>query len=231
MDENKEEVGTEEEVTPVEDNAGTQTAREEEAEAKEEAKAEEPEPAAVAEAKEAEPETKEAEAKGKEEQTLTQSQVNELVGKARQDGRQKGYESAKSELLAKYGVKDEAELDAIVSNGKKYDELNGRFEETGKSLAEARSELALSKGGIIPERQDDVKAILTAKGLEITQENIESLLPTHPEWKGYDKPIEMGSDGKERPIPQPKAQPLGIQPKKDDPSESLRKLMWDTMMQ
>ena len=230
MDENKEEVETKEEIKSVEETADTQPAREEKAEAKEEAKGEEPEPTPAAETKEAEPETKEAKDKA-ESPTLTQSQVNELVGKARQDGRQKGYETAKSELLAKYGVKDESELETLVSNGRKYDELNGRFEETGKSLAEARSELALSQGGIIPERQEDVKAILTAKGLEITQENIESLLPTHPEWKGYDKPIEVGSDGKEKPIPQPKAQPLGIQPKKDDPSESLRKLMWDTMMQ
>lgn len=230
MDENKEEVETKEEIKSVEETADTQPAREEKAEAKEEAKGEEPEPTPAAETKEAEPETKEAKDKA-ESPTLTQSQVNELVGKARQDGRQKGYETAKSELLAKYGVKDESELETLVSNGRKYGELNGRFEETGKSLAEARSELALSKGGIIPERQEDVKAILTAKGLEITQENIESLLPTHPEWKGYDKPIEVGSDGKEKPIPQPKAQPLGIQPKKDDPSESLRKLMWDTMMQ
>ena len=44
------------------------------------------------------------------------------------------------------------------------------------------------KSGIKPERQGDVKAILWANGMEVTEENIASLLPTHPEWK--DSPAE-----------------------------------------
>ena len=46
------------------------------------------------------------------------------------------------------------------------------------------AENALLKSGISQSRWDDARAILTAKGLEITQENITSELATHPEWSG-----------------------------------------------
>ena len=43
---------------------------------------------------------------------------------------------------------------------------------------------ALLKSGISQGRWEDAKAILTAKGLDITQDNIISELQTHPEWLG-----------------------------------------------
>lgn len=113
------------------------------------------------------------------EKMLTQSQVNELVGRARQEGR----ESALRDLLARYGVNDDKELDSIFGKGQTYDDLNDDFSLQNKSLKEVSAENALLKSRIDEERWDDVKLILGGKGLEINSENIEALIPSHPEWR------------------------------------------------
>lgn len=111
---------------------------------------------------------------------FTQTQVNRLAGKAREEGRA----SALKELFARYGVADEDELNGIFGKGQTYDDLNDEFTAQGNSVREVKAENALLRTGIVPERWDDVKAILGTKGLEISQENITAELSTHPEWKG-----------------------------------------------
>lgn len=115
-----------------------------------------------------------------QEKMLTQSQVNELVGRARQEGR----ESAMKELLERYGVSNDTELNDVFGKGQIYDDLNGEFESQGNSYKAALAENALLKSHILPERWEDVKLILSGKGLDVNSENIESLIMTHPEWRG-----------------------------------------------
>lgn len=115
-----------------------------------------------------------------QEKLLTQSQVNELVGRARQEGRQ----AALKELLERYGVNDENEMNDVFGKGQSYDILNQEFDTQGSAYRSAMSENALLKSHIDDTRWEDVKAILGAKGLDITPENIESLIPSHPEWRG-----------------------------------------------
>lgn len=125
-------------------------------------------------------EGEDVEAKANEEKMLTQSQVNELVGRARQEGR----ESALKELLTRYGVNDDAELDNVFGKGQAYDDLNDEFVGQGNSYKEALAENALLKAHIDDARWEDVKLILGGKGLEVNSENIEAMIPSHPEWRG-----------------------------------------------
>lgn len=115
-----------------------------------------------------------------QEKMLTQSQVNELVGRARQEGR----ESAMKELLERYGVSNDVELNDVFGKGQTYDDLNEEFISQGDSYKAALAENALLKSKISPERWEDVKLILTGKGLDVTTDNIESMIMTHPEWRG-----------------------------------------------
>ena len=122
-------------------------------------------------------------AKKAEEKMLTQSQVNELVGKARKEGR----ESALKELMSRYGVYDEKELDSIFGRGQAYDDLDYDYKNQGQSYRDAMAENALLKSHIDESRWEDVKLILGGKGLEVNAENISALLPSHPEWNGLNQ--------------------------------------------
>ena len=117
---------------------------------------------------------------------FTQSQVNKLAGKAREEGRA----SALKELFARYGVADENELNGIFGKGQTYDDLNEEYAAQSNSVREVRAENALLRTNIVPERWDDVKAILGTKGLEVSQENITAELATHPEWRGASVTVE-----------------------------------------
>lgn len=139
-----------------------------------------------------------------EEKMLSQSQVNELVGRARQEGREsalKELEKIKndsmlegrngyiSEMLSKYGVSDESELDNIFGNGQAYDSLNEDYLSQTNSLREMMAENALLKSKVRSDKFEDIKLILGGKGLDVTVDNIEAMLPTHPEW------VSGGNDG------------------------------------
>ena len=128
---------------------------------------------------EEEVQAEEAEEKPVEEKMLTQSQVNELVGRARQEGR----ESAMKELLTRYGVGDEAEMGEVFGKGQAYDSLNDEYTGVNASYKEVMAENALLKSNIDMSRWNDVKLILGGSGLEVTEENIAEMLPSHPEWK------------------------------------------------
>lgn len=181
----------------------------------------EPEPEVPAEPEPEQGEEPEAEAQTPV-RTFTQEEVNALVGKARAEGRKRGYEQAQLEAREKYGVDDDEQLDALFADGTRYGEASSRLAESGNRLKEVQAELALVKSQILPERQADVKAILAASGLDVTEEAIASLLPTHPEWRAQAMPTpNQGATPAPAPeIPQPQTQApirkLGVEPAPKD---------------
>jgi len=150
-----------------------------------------------------------------EERTFTQEQVNAMVGKARAEGRKSGYDAAMSEVRGRYGVEDDDTLDRLFADGSRYGELNQRFAESGNRVKELQTRLALVECQILPERHGDVAAILAANGLEVNEENINSLLPTHPEWRAQPQPAAQAPAPQ---IPQPTSSEgapikrLGVEP-------------------
>lgn len=118
------------------------------------------------------------------EKMLTQSQVNELVGRARQEGR----ESALRELYVRYGVSGDEELGDIFGRGQAYFDLDDEFKAQGDSYRATLAENALLKSRADESRWEDIKLILGGKGLDVTMENIESLIPSHPEWRTTPQP-------------------------------------------
>lgn len=146
------------------------------------------------------------------ERLFTQSQVNDLVGKTRMETREQTYRA----VYGRYGVDDEAGMDMLVGNAQRYETVRGEYDEARKGwettdaarnaeLTEVKEHVALLESGIDRERFDDAKAIIKAKGLEITVENIQNELATHPEWKG-NKAEE--SNPNFRPNPQGQPQPM-----------------------
>lgn len=119
-----------------------------------------------------------------EEKMLTQSQVNEIVGRARQEGR----ESAMRELYGRYGVSGDEELDEVFGNGQRYSDLDDEYRVQGDSMRALQAENALLKTKVDEARWGDIKLILGGKGLEITPENIEAEIPSHPEWRKAEGP-------------------------------------------
>lgn len=128
------------------------------------------------------------------EKMLTQSQVNELVGRARQEGR----ESALRELYGRYGVSGDSELNDVFGRGQAYVTLDDDFKAEQSSNKALLAENALLKTKVDESRWEDIKAILGSKNMDITPENIEAEIPTHPEWR------QMAAAAAQ---PQPQAQP------------------------
>lgn len=112
------------------------------------------------------------------EKMLSQSEVNKLMGRAREEGRK----SALKDLFEKLGVASGEELEEIFGRGQNYDMLKEEYENHNKASKEMYAENALLKSGVNEERWEDVKLILGGKGLEVNLDNINSLVPTHPEW-------------------------------------------------
>lgn len=127
------------------------------------------------------------------EKMFTQSQVNDIVGRVRQEGR----DSALKDLYGRYGVNNDTELNDIFGRGQAYDALNDDYLMQGDRIKQVMAENALLKSHVDESRWDDIKLILGGKGLDITQENIESMMPTHPEW--------AGQNGSMMPAPMPPA--------------------------
>lgn len=163
---------------------------------------------------------------GEEEKMIPQSEVNKLVGSVRQETREKTRQELKEELknqilkefYDKLQVKDETEMEGIVEKGHKYDELNSNLEAKSSELISLQEENTLLKSNIKPEKWEDAKLILKGKGLEITPENIEKEMETHPEWS---KPSEEA--------PQPKShikifgESVDNKPKGNDADEIMKK--------
>lgn len=118
------------------------------------------------------------------EKMLTQSQVNELVGRARQEGR----ESAMRELYGRYGVSSDEEMNDVFGRGQTYAALDDEYNKQKESMVQLMTENALLKSNIDAARWDDVKYILKGKGYEVTPENIEAEIASHPEWRTVTPP-------------------------------------------
>ena len=113
------------------------------------------------------------------EKTLTQSQVDEIVGKTRSETRERTTKG----FYDRYGVSDEAQMDELVGRSQKYDLIHDDYEKLLKDNQEMKIKLAMYDSNIAPERYEDARLILSGKGLEVTPENIAAELATHPEWK------------------------------------------------
>lgn len=139
--------------------------------------------------------------------TFSQDEINELVGRTRIEARDKALKG----LYEKYGVDNDKALDELFGRGQAYEVLNDNYTNTSTQLKDALTENALLKSHITPERWNDVKLILTGKGLEVTPENITVELATHPEWMGQpqveqpQKNIELEKFGIDTPQPDEKS--------------------------
>ena len=148
------------------------------------------------------------------EKMLTQSQVNELVGRARQEGR----ESALKELYGRYGVSGDSELNDVFGRGQAYLTLDDDFKAEQSSNKALLAENALLKTKVDESRREDIKAILGSKNMDITPENIEAEIPTHPEWR------QTVSVQQQQSQVQPQQDSLQPQPQQQPQQAVLRKL-------
>ena len=119
-----------------------------------------------------------AEGENGNEKMLTQSEVNEIASRARKEGR----ESALKELLSRYGVENQEEMDSFFGKGQSYQDLESDYAARNAEYSDLLAENALLKSGIDQERWEDVKLILKGKGLEVNVNSIAEQLPSHPEW-------------------------------------------------
>lgn len=128
------------------------------------------------------------------ERTFTQEQVNELVGKTRMETREQTFRA----VYGRYGVDDEAGMDELIGNAQRYDTLKAEYDDSRKAwegadaekareLSGIKEQIALFESGIDRARFDDAAAIIKAKGMEVTVDNIKSELATHPEWMGAEQ--------------------------------------------
>lgn len=178
---------------PVAEDAeadGTRPSAEEEV--SEEAPAAEPEP-------DPQPEPEEP-----KQRMFTQDEVNAIISKRVSETKERAYkegqESALRELLGKWGVSAEDELDALFGDGQRYPSLNEEYRTAQKDLTDLRGENALLKVGIPAEKWDDVKAIVAYQGGELSEDTISQLLETHPEWQS--KPAKAPAEGVEYGTPE-----------------------------
>lgn len=118
------------------------------------------------------------------EKMLPQSKVNDLIGEAKLKAREKARAEHIQELLEKYGVMSEEEMDEVFGKGQQYDVLNDDYTNRNNEFVELRAENALLKSKVIPEKWEDVKLILRGKGLDVDLDNINAEIETHPEWLG-----------------------------------------------
>lgn len=175
---------------------------------------------------------------------FTQSQVDDIAGKTRLETREKTFRY----IYDRYGVNSEEELDDLIGNAQRYDSLKEAYdadklefkhsrEASDNELRDIKEKVALLESGIDKDRYDDAKFILKGKGLDVTIENIQNELATHPEWrkieKAESKPAEQnfvktseGSVGQMPSEPVSKLSVLGNEPSShsDDELEDEEKL-------
>lgn len=163
---------------------------------------------------------------------FTQEEVNALLGKTRQEARQRARDEYAKELRDRYGVDEDGQIDDLIGNGQRFDALNGEYESQSSLLNDLKAENALLKSGIAEDKFDDVKAILAYSNLEVTPENIAQALTTHPEWEAQPEaplppqPVSQPIEQKLRPAPQV-VQKLGGEPQGQatNPSDEKERIM------
>ena len=132
---------------------------------------------------------------------FTQSQVDDIAGKTRLETREKTFRY----IYDRYGVNSEEELDDLIGNAQRYDSLKEAYdadklefkhsrEAADNELRDIKEKVALLESGIDKDRYDDAKFILKGKGLDVTIENIQNELATHPEWRKIEKAEEKPAD-------------------------------------
>ena len=152
--------------------------------------------------------------------TFTQDDVDKLVGDTRVKTREKTFRY----IYDRYGVKDEEELDALISNAQRYDTQKEMYEadknaweteksESDKKLSEMSETIALMQSGIDSNRYEDAKLILKGKGLEVNLDNINNELASHPEWKKEEAVKEESKLEEEVPTVSTRIKTLGNEPK------------------
>ena len=133
--------------------------------------------------------------------TFTQDEVDKLIGDTRIKTREKTFRY----IYDRYGVNNEEEMDNLVGNAQRYDTQKEIYDsdkkawdaersETGNKLTEMSEQIALMQSGIDPARYEDAKLILKGKGMEVTLENINAQLDSHPEWKKSENRVEEKVD-------------------------------------
>lgn len=155
--------------------------------------------------------------------TFTQSQVDEIAGKVRKETREKTIR----DIYSRYGVNTADELDNLMADAQRFATSQDEFtekENAWKQADEARNQellsvkerVALLESGIDRNRFEDARLILRGKGLEVTAENIEAELATHPEWRKQEPtPVEQAGlpfvkTGEPAPTPMSDAAPTKI---------------------
>lgn len=141
---------------------------------------------------------------------FTQSQVDEIAGKVRKETREK----VTKDIFSRYGVNSADELDNLFGDAQRFETIKGQYDEDKKAwneadaarsqeLNELKESVALLSSGIDRNRYEDAKFILRGKGLEVTAENIEAELATHPEWKAEaskEPPLMAEAEGQQMPF-------------------------------
>lgn len=141
---------------------------------------------------------------------FTQSQVDEIAGKVRKETREK----VTKDIFQRYGVNSSDELDDLFGDAQRFITAKDDFDAERKAwtetdsareneLCELRESVALLSSGIDRNRYEDAKFILKGKGLDVTVENIEAELATHPEWKEQAKkepPLVAEAEGQQLPF-------------------------------
>lgn len=135
--------------------------------------------------------------------TFTQEEVNNLI-KARLDRH-------KTKLFSRYGVTSQDELDTLIGKSQSYDVMKEKYDSISQENTGLKQRMAFINQNIDPAREEDVRIFFKGKGIELTEENLEKEVNTHPEWLHV-----ATEDGK----PKTTITALGIDHKKHEISES-----------
>lgn len=107
----------------------------------------------------------------------------------------------------------------MFGRGQAYVTLDDDFKAEQSSNKALLAENALLKTKVDESRWEDIKAILGSKNMDITPENIEAEIPTHPEWRQ----MAAAAQPQQQPQAQPQPQQDSLQPQQQQQAV-LRKL-------
>jgi len=120
--------------------------------------------------------------------TFTQDEVNEIV--------RKRLEKQNNKLFGRYGVANRNELDNLIGKVQSYDVMKERYDKIKEENKGLNEKMLFIENNISPNKKDDIYAYFKGKELELNDENLKSLLETHPEWLNEKKPTisKIGND-------------------------------------
>lgn len=95
---------------------------------------------------------------------------------------QRRINESKGQIFKQFGVNTIEELTSLVNKAKGYDELNGKFYAANNELTTLKAEKVAQASGVRAEKVEDLLIYLKGKGLDYTQENIQTVAQSHPEW-------------------------------------------------